>query len=235
VSGSSYRPPGNQAPRLLDGSDAAALLEAARLLRQGSIVVLPTDTGYGIGASLFHSASVDRVFEIKQREASLRLPVFLATAADLPLVTREVPPAAWKLISQFWPGPLSLVLPAAGSVPRQITVGRGTVAVRVPKGRACLQVLEFLGEPVTGTSANISGQPPALSAADVMAQLGSTVDAILLDDAAVTQPRASSVIELKDGAMTIHREGALSSDALRSALTGRTMAPTQLLAARSRR
>jgi L-threonylcarbamoyladenylate synthase len=220
---------------LLDGTEASALVEAGRLLRQGAIVVLPTDTGYGIGASLFHPASVDRVFAIKQRDASLRLPVFLATAADLPLVTREVPPTAWKLIGQFWPGPLSLVLPAAASVPRQITVGRGTVAVRVPAGRACLQVLEFLGEPVTGTSANISGQPPAMSAADVVAQLGSAVDAVVVDDAAVTRPRASTVVELKDGTMTIHREGALSSDALRSALTGRMMAPTQLLAARNRR
>jgi L-threonylcarbamoyladenylate synthase len=127
------------------------------------------------------------------------------------------------------------VLPAVSSVPRQITGGRGTVAVRVPNSRACLQVLEFLGEPVTGTSANLSGRPAALNAADVVDQIGTAVDAVLLDDAAVTQPRASTVVELKDGAMTIHREGAVSTDALRSAITGRMMAPTQLLAARSRR
>jgi L-threonylcarbamoyladenylate synthase len=161
--------------------------------------------------------------------------VLIATAADLPLVARDVPAAGWKLISKFWPGPLSLVLPAASSVPRQVTGGRGTVAVRVPNGHACLQVLEFLGEPVTGTSANTSGRPGALTAAEALDQLGATVDAILVDDSAMTHPKASTVVELKDGAMTIHRKGALSSDALRRAAGARMAAQTELITGRNRR
>src|SRR5579859_4183507 len=180
-------------PRILEGSDPVAIVEAGRLLRQGLVVVIPTDTGYGIAASLFHPDAVHRVYDIKQRDAALRLPVLIPTAADLPLVASEVPSIAWRLIGKFWPGPLSLVLPARNSVPRSVTGGRGTVAVRVPNGRACLQLLQFLAEPVTGTSANLSGQPGALTAADAVAQLGATVDAVVVDDAAVVHRRASTV------------------------------------------
>jgi L-threonylcarbamoyladenylate synthase len=231
----SLSPASVQMPRILDGSDPGAIVEAGRLLRGGSVVVLPTDTGYGIAAGVFHPESVERVFAIKRREATVSLPVFIATAADLPLVARDVPAAGWKLIGKFWPGPLSLVLPVAKSVPRSVTGGRGTVAVRVPNSRVCLQVLEFLGEAVTGTSANISGRPGALSAADALEQLGTAVDAILVDDSAIVEPRASTVVEFKDGAMIIHREGPLSSDALRGAAVAGTMSHSQLLTGRNRR
>jgi L-threonylcarbamoyladenylate synthase len=219
-------PAHRSAPRILHASDPAAIVEIGRLLREGSVVVLPTDTGYGIAASLFQTASVERVYTIKQRDTSLRIPVFIPTSADLPLVVREVPALAWKLIGKFWPGPLSLVLPAGGL---------GTVAVRLPGGNACLQVLEFLGEPVTGTSANISGRPGAGKAQEVVDQLGSTIDALLIDDSAAIYHKASTVVGLKDGTMTIHREGALSSDALRSASAARTTSQPPLIASRSRR
>jgi L-threonylcarbamoyladenylate synthase len=228
-------PAHRSAPRILHASDPAAIVEIGRLLREGSVVVLPTDTGYGIAASLFQTASVERVYTIKQRDTSLRIPVFIPTSADLPLVVREVPALAWKLIGKFWPGPLSLVLPAARAVPRPVTGGLGTVAVRLPGGNACLQVLEFLGEPVTGTSANISGRPGAGKAQEVVDQLGSTIDALLIDDSAAIYHKASTVVGLKDGTMTIHREGALSSDALRSASAARTTSQPPLIASRSRR
>lgn len=221
-------------PRLLDGSDPGAIVEAGRMLRNGSVVVLPTDTGYGIAASVFQASSVERVYAIKRRDASLRLPVLIPTGADLPLVTREVPAAAWKLIGRFWPGPLTIVLPARNSVPRPITNGRGTVAVRVPGGQACLQVLEFLGEPVTGTSANISGHPSALTASDVVSQLGSTIDAVLVDDAATVHSRASTVVELVGGVMTIHRVGAISAETLRMAVATRIQS-AQLIKGENRR
>ncbi len=222
-------------PAILDGSDPAAIVEAGRLLRQGLIVVIPTDTGYAIAADLFHPTAVDRVYDIKQRDAALRLPVHLPTAADLPLVASDVPAIAWRLIAKFWPGPLSLVLPARNSVPRSVTGGRGTVAIRVPNGRVCLQLLQFLGEPVTGTSANLSGQPGALTAAEAIAQLGTTVDAILVDDTAVVHRVASTVAGLKDGTLTILREGVLSGDTLRAAMAPRVAVQTQLIASRNRR
>lgn len=215
----------SERPLQLDGRDPAALAEAARLLREGAVVVLPTDTGYGLAASMFQPASVERVFAIKQRDASLRLPLLIPTAADLPLLVREVPPLAWKLIGAFWPGPLSLVLPATDAVPRVIVAGHATVAVRVPNSYACLQVLQFLGEPVTGTSANLSGQPSATTAAEAIRQLGAAIDAIVVDDAALLHPRASTVAELDGGVLTIHREGAISSETLRALSTPHTPLP----------
>ena len=212
-------------PRMLDAEDPAHLVEAARMVRAGHVVVLPTDTGYGVAAGVFHPASVERVYAVKQRAPALRLPVLISTAADLPLLTRDVPAAAWRLIGRFWPGPLTVVLPAKPSVPKPITGGLGTVGVRVPNCRATLQVLEFLGEPVTGTSANISGQPPALTADEVVRQLGGSVDAVLVNDSALLHSTASSVVELIDGTVTVHREGALSPETLRGALSSRFSDP----------
>ncbi|HEY8687243.1 MAG TPA: L-threonylcarbamoyladenylate synthase [Chloroflexota bacterium] len=227
--------PGAGVPRVLDGSDPVAIVEAGRLLRLGQVVVIPTDTGYGIAAGLFHPTAVDRVYDIKQRDTALRLPLLIATAADLPLVASDIPDTAWRLINKFWPGPMSLVLPATAAVPRSVTDGRGTVAIRVPNGRACLQLLEFMGEPVTGTSANLSGRPGALTASDAVDQVGAVVDAILVDDSAVVQNKASTVVELQGGTLTIHREGALSADLLRGAAAPRMAAGMQLISSRNRR
>ncbi len=223
---------GEQPTLLLDGSNAVEQLRAVSLIRSGGLVVLPTDTGYGIAASLFAPASVERVYAIKQRDPSLRLPVLLATAADLPMVVSAVPSLGWKLIGRFWPGPLSLVLPATSNVPRAVTGGLGTVAVRVPGARSCLSVLQSLGEPVTGTSANISGRPSARTADEAFAQLGGLVDAILVDDAAVVHGAASTVVEIGKEGMILHRTGVVSIDELRVATSAR-VTPVRALPARN--
>jgi L-threonylcarbamoyladenylate synthase len=228
-------PTPDRLPLILDATDPVAIVEAGRLIRQGLVVVIPTDTGYGISAGVFHPESVERVFAIKRRDPTTRIPLLVPTAADLPLVARDVPGPAWRLIARFWPGPLSIVLPAKGAVPRSVTGGRGTVAVRVPNGRVCLQLLEFLGEPITGTSANLSGKPGAVTAADALAQFGPTVDAILVDDGAIVHQKASTVVEFVDGVLTVHREGMLSADTLRTAATPRMGAEMQLVMSRNRR
>jgi L-threonylcarbamoyladenylate synthase len=220
--------PVNGPPLLLDGHRPEAILRAVQLLRRGAVVAVPTDTGYGLAASLFQPEALERVYEIKQRDARNPSPVLLGTATDLPLVVREVPTPAWRLIERFWPGPLTLVLPAAEGVSRVVTSGGDTVGVRVPGGRACLQVLESLGEPVTGTSANLSGKPGARTAAEVVEGLGPRVDAVLEEDEAVVHAAPSSVVEVTDSGLTIHRAGMLDSDALWRVSNTRVVAGRQL-------
>ncbi|HEX6508859.1 MAG TPA: L-threonylcarbamoyladenylate synthase [Chloroflexota bacterium] len=213
---------------ILDGRRPDAIVEIVRLIRGGGVAAIATDTGYALSASLFHPEAVDRVFAMKQRDPRARLPVLVGTAADLPLVARDISASAWHLIEHYWPGPLTLVLPAKAAVPRPVTGGRETVGVRVPGGKSCLQVLESLGEPVTGTSANISGRPGARTASEVLDQLSGAVDAVLEDDNAVIFRAPSTVIEIADRGIEVHRVGALDAESLRRAAGMRVGATPRL-------
>lgn len=199
-------------------ADPEGIMGVAGVIRGGGIAVIPTDTVYGLSASIFHPGAVDRVFEAKRRPPDRRVPILLGTAADLPILVSNVPHAAWALIERFWPGPLTLVLPAKSSVPGSITRGGRTVAVRVPAARSCLELLQVLGEPLVGTSANVSGSPAAVTAANALAQLGGSVDAILQDDAAIDAGISSTVVEVTSGPVVIHRVGAVTPDAVRRVL-----------------
>src|SRR5579875_2859921 len=132
--------------RVFAGSSATDIVTAAELIRQGGLVAVPTDTIYGLAAAVTPDG-VKRVFVAKERPADMRLPVLLGTAADLPRVATRLPRVAWPLIDRFWPGPLTLVLPASREMPEALTAGGGTVGVRVPAGRTILRLLEVLGEP----------------------------------------------------------------------------------------
>ncbi len=145
-------------------------------------------------------------------------PILLGTAADLPILVREVPRPAWALINRFWPGPLTLVLPARDTVSRSITRDFRSVAVRVPAGRTTLLLLEALGEPIIGTSANRHGEPPAITGAEAAEALGGEINAVLVDDDVVVAGTASTELEIGEDAAQIHREGALSADTIRRAL-----------------
>jgi L-threonylcarbamoyladenylate synthase len=207
---------------LLAASDPENILAVSRLLRDGGVAIIPTDTVYGLAASIYHQAAVERVYAIKKRSVEKRVPILLATAADLPLLVGDIPNAAWTLISSYWPGPLTMVLPAGDTVPRWIAGGGRTVAVRVPSGRSCLQLLQSVGEPLVGTSANVAGEIPALTAAQAHAQLGSLVDVVLVDDEAPLQGAVSTVVEVTDAGVIVHRQGAIGVAELRDLLGLRT-------------
>jgi len=206
---------GGTSIKVLRATRPAEIERTARLLREGGVVVVPTDTLYALSASIFQRQASERVFAIKGRLSGRPVPLLLATAADLPLVVAAVPRIAWRLIEAYWPGPLSLVLPARPSVPAQLRGGGKTVAVRVPSARSCLELLELIGEPIIGTSANRSGRPASRFADEVVRQLGNQPDAILCDDAAVGGGPASSVVEIAEERLIVHRDGAISAEEIR--------------------
>jgi L-threonylcarbamoyladenylate synthase len=202
---------------VLPAADPATTLSAARLLRDGGVVVIPTDTVYGLAASVYQQAPVERIYAIKQRPPERQVPVLLATAADLPLLVEEVPRAAWALIARYWPGPLTLVLPARTSLPRWIRGEGRTIGCRVPASRTCLQILQVVGEPLVGTSANVVGASPALTASEALDQMGGMVDAVV-DDDRLLDGTVSTVVELTETRAIVHRAGAVSTSALRQVL-----------------
>ena len=208
----------------------AAIVEAARLIRDGAVVAIPTDTVYGLAASLFQEEAMARVHEVKRRPGDQPFPILLGTAADLTTVVSSVPRLAWRLIDRFWPGPMTLVLPARPTLSAYVRSRGGTVAVRVPGGRACLLLLETLGEPVIGTSANVHASAPAETARQVVDRIGHLVDAVLEDDPAVRGGQASTVVEVGDSVLVVRRRGAVPFDAVAGAAGPRVRVLNELVA-----
>ena len=179
------------------------------ILRQGGIVAYPTDTVYGLGASMTGRPGVERIYQVKQRPPDMALPLLVADISQIEALTKTIPEAARKLISKFLPGALTIVLPAFSSVPEIVKAGGTTVAVRIPAHPVPLALIEGTGTPLVGTSANASGKPSPLSADEVHAQLGGRVD-LIIDDGERCHGRESTIVDVTGEAPVVLREGAIS-------------------------
>ena len=189
------------------------------LLKRGGIVAFPTDTVYGLGAAASSPQAVARVYEVKKRPAGMPLPLLLAHVSQIDDVARPVPPLARLLAKKFLPGALTLVLPKSGSVPDIVTAGGTTVAVRIPAHPVPVALIEGLGAPILGTSANLSGRPSALTADEVSSQLGGKVD-LVIDGGRCPGGRESTIVDVTGEVPVVLREGALSVRELEQACPG---------------
>jgi L-threonylcarbamoyladenylate synthase len=182
---------------------------AISILRQGGVVAFPTDTVYGLGACASLEPAVARVYQLKGRARSMALPLLLASISQISEVAEMVPPVAWRLAASFLPGALTLVLPSSRSVPDIVTAGGSSVAIRIPAHPVPVALIEGLGAPLVGTSANLSGQPSALTADEVYAQLGDGVD-LVIDGGRCPGGRESTVVDVTGETPVVLREGAIS-------------------------
>jgi L-threonylcarbamoyladenylate synthase len=140
--------------------------KGVKIIQQGGVIVYPTDTVYGLGADAFNSAAVERIYEIKNRPKHRQFPLLIADVERLATLAEPIPEIAWFLARRFWPGGLTLVLPKTDSLPAYLAPGP-TIAVRVPNHPVCLALIQHLGNSIIGTSANVSGQPAAVTAEEV--------------------------------------------------------------------
>lgn len=190
----------------------AGLAAAASAVRAGKLVVLPTDTVYGIGADAFASAAVRALLAAKHRGPDMPVPVLVGSWSTIDGLVTSVPPTARSLIEAFWPGGLSLVLPHAPSLAWDLGATKGTVMLRMPLHPVALELLREVG-PMAVSSANISGRRPAGTAAEAIAQFGDTV-AVYLDGGTSGDPVASTIVDLTASAPRVLREGAVSLEAI---------------------
>ncbi len=182
---------------------------AAGLLRSGKLVAFPTDTFFALGA-VIEDAPVRALFAAKGRMEGNPVPVLLASADQVGKVAETGPETAVAeaLAREFWPGALTIVLPAKASVPESVTAGTGTVGVRVPNHALARQLMEAADSPLTGTSANLSGEQPCKTAAEVMAQLSDIIDAVV--DAPCGEHTApSTVVRFTGSRPEILRQGSV--------------------------
>lgn len=181
---------------------------AIGILKDGGIVAFPTDTVYGLGGDVFNIEVAERIYMVKQRPRHLPLPVLLADSIQTASVVESVPGIARFLMKHFWPGGLTLVLPKKTSLPDIITAGSSKVAVRVPDHVVPLSLIRGLGEPIVGTSANISDRPSPVTAEEVEQQLGSQVD-MIIDMGKCPGGLESTVVDVTGETPVILRQGVI--------------------------
>lgn len=210
---------------VLDCRDPERLSEAVRFaaaaVRRGELVVLPTDTVYGVGADAFSAEAVRALLAAKGRGRDVPPPVLVPAPRTLDGIADQVPAYARRLVKDFWPGPLTLVLRAQGSLMWDLGDTNGTVAVRMPDDPAALALLEQTG-PLAVTSANQHGSPAAMDVAQAQAQLGDEV-AVYLDGGRARGRVASTIVDCTKDDPVILRRGALSDHEVLS-VAGRTEA-----------
>ncbi len=189
---------------------------AAQALREGHIVGFPTDTVYGVAVLAQDEDAVQMLFAAKGRDFRVALPVMVAAVELVEQVARPVPGFA-RLTAHFWPGPLTLVLPKQPTLPALVTAGGETVGVRIPDHALALELLRLAATPLAVTSANRSGQPPARTAAEVLAQLDDRIH-MLVDGGPAPGGSASTVLDLTTDPPRILRPGPISAETLAEAL-----------------
>jgi L-threonylcarbamoyladenylate synthase len=206
----------------------------AEVLRRGGLVAFPTETVYGLGADATNGVAVARIFEAKGRPPDDPLIVHLARTDDLPRWAADVPEAAWRLASRFWPGPLTLILPRQPIVPDVVTAGLPTVGLRVPAHPVALALLSAFGGGVAAPSANRFGRVSPTDAAHVAEELGGRID-LILDGGPCQVGIESTIVDLSGGEPAILRPGGVTREMLEQALDrpvplrcgGSTRAPGQ--------
>jgi L-threonylcarbamoyladenylate synthase len=202
---------------LYDCSDPAQLADGVRhatdAVRRGELVVLPTDTVYGIGADAFSAEAVNALLAAKGRGRSMPPPVLVPDARTLDALVVDVPEPVRALIDALWPGPLTVICWAQPSLHWDLGDTAGTVAVRMPADDVALALLRATG-PMAVSSANRTGRPAATTAQEAREQLGDAV-AAYLDGGAAGSGTASTIIDATSGVLRVVREGALDLAALR--------------------
>ncbi|MDP9431721.1 MAG: L-threonylcarbamoyladenylate synthase [Actinomycetota bacterium] len=199
---------------LVPDGRAEGLQHAVAAIGRGDLVVLPTDTVYGIGADAFRPSAVDALLAAKGRGRDMPVPVLVSSAAMLEGVVDQLPGVARELVDAFWPGALTLVLRHTVHLSWDLGDTQGTVAVRMPLHPLALDLITQTG-PLAVSSANRSGAPAATTADDARAQLGDTVE-VYLDGGASPGPVPSSIVDVTGAVPHLLREGAVSPEALRT-------------------
>lgn len=197
---------------------APAVIErAANLLREGEIVVFPTETVYGLGAGAFQPAALERIFAAKGRPFSDPLIVHIADRFDLEQLTTSIPEQAKRLAQAFWPGPLTLILPKGPRVPHLVTAGLETVAIRMPRHHVALALIRALGSPIAAPSANRFMHVSSTTAQHAYTDLAGRIP-LVLDAGPCDIGVESTVLDLCSETPRILRPGGVSLEALRSVL-----------------
>lgn len=203
--------------QLLDAKEPESIRKAARILRNGGLVGIPTETVYGLAANALNGAAVAGIFTAKGRPMDNPLIVHISQFDQIDGLVREVPDAARKLAERFWPGPLTIILPKGNCIPDEVSAGLDTVAIRFPSHPVARAVIDAAGVPLAAPSANLSGHPSPTTAAHVMDDMDGRIEAVL-DGGPCAVGVESTVVTLAAEPPRLLRPGGVTLEQLREVL-----------------
>jgi L-threonylcarbamoyladenylate synthase len=190
-----------------DRPSAEALDKAAAAIRRGSVVAIPTDALYSLVADPFSLQAVGKVFLAKGREPHRSLPLLVSDIMMAEDLGKDLPARFFVLARHFWPGPLTMIVPASAKVPLRVTGNTGRLALRRSRSAAANSLLERLNQPLIATSANISGQPTCRSGIEVFGQMDGRVDLVL--EGGICAGPGATTVDVTEPFLRIIREGAI--------------------------
>lgn len=200
---------------IISGSSKHAIPRALEILKEGRLVVLPTDTVYGVGTLAFNGKAVESIYAAKDRPIEKAIPVLIGDLEHLEKVAIDISDSARRLAARFWPGPLTILVPKRADLPESVSA-TSTVGVRVPDHDVARALLRAAG-PMAVTSANISGGQSPVTAEEVYEQLGGRVD-LIIDAGKTPGGVPSTLVDCTASELKILREGPISLEELLSAL-----------------
>jgi L-threonylcarbamoyladenylate synthase len=196
--------------------EASGIDRVVGILADGGVVCFPTDTAYGLGVDPGNRGAVEKLFRLKGRDADQPI-LLLIDSIEMGARVARLGDRFGDIAKRFWPGPLTLVVPALPTLSTRVTAGSGTVGIRWPDARFALRLIGACGHPLTATSANRSGQPIADTVDDAIAQLGPDLDATA-DAGSLSGATPSTVLDLTSNPARILREGPIRAEDLASVL-----------------
>ena len=190
------------------------LIEAAAILKKGGLVAFPTETVYGLGADALNEEAARKIYAAKGRPSDNPLIAHIAKKEDIEPLVREIPEAGKKLMDAFWPGPLTLIFPKSGRVPKGTTGGLDTVAVRMPSDPVARRLIELAGTPVAAPSANTSGRPRPTTAEHVRQDMDGRIE-MIVDGGPVGIGVESTIVDVTGEIPMVLRPGAITMEMLK--------------------
>lgn len=188
-----------------------AIVEAIRILSEGGVIGVPTESFYGLGADAANPQAIGRIFSIKKRDPALPILILVSSLKDLEKYAQSVPPRAKRMGQRFWPGGLTMIFQSSPLLPPILTGATGKVGIRISGHPIAQTLCKSFQSPITGTSANISGMPPCTTADQVVKCLGGEVDLIL--DGGPTEGRTpSTILDVTTDPPVIVREGIIGAE-----------------------
>ena len=185
--------------------------KAAASMKKGGLVVFPTSSFYGLGTEAFNAEAVDKVFRVKNRDPQKPVLILVASLADVATLVRSIPKTAMRLMEAFWPGGLTLVFHAADLLPSNLTGYTGKIGIRLASHPVASALVTAMGDPITGTSANLSGKSSCTTVAEIDRYIKDQAD-LVLDAGKLAGGKGSTVVDVTQDPPKILREGAVGAE-----------------------
>ena len=185
------------------------LEKAAELIKQGKIVVFPTETVYGIGVNGLNEQAVKKLYEVKQRPYNKPISLLVSNMEMVNEIAKDITEVEYKIMEKFFPGPLTIILKKKDIVPDIVTAGGDTVGVRMPRGETARKLVEMAGVPIATPSANITGEPSGTNLQEIKKHFEGKAD-YFIDGGISELGLASTIVQVVDGKIQILREGKIT-------------------------